>query len=242
MTLHSYYYAPNGTCNKCGFTGKDWAFKYQGLCSKCYKQWKKQKAAELKAHKPKNENIRITDKLIVTRNVRDSLLKQSHADIPFSLIYKAAEKALYFGIILLIIPIFLSFLGVKIQLYLWLVFSISSLLIFLIGEYFENIELKKRMPLVNKRLEQLANERQKQIGEAKRFYGSPEWRLLRKKIMKAHKNVCKSCGKIISEKNDITIDHILPRSKFPESALGISNLQVLCRPCNSSKGNKIIDS
>ena len=38
--------------------------------------------------------------------------------------------------------------------------------------------------------------------------------------------------------SDITVDHIKPRSKYPELALEIENLRVLCRSCNSKKGGK----
>jgi 5-methylcytosine-specific restriction endonuclease McrA len=33
------------------------------------------------------------------------------------------------------------------------------------------------------------------------------------------------------------VDHILPRSKFPELELDIDNLQVLCEECNLAKSN-----
>ena len=33
------------------------------------------------------------------------------------------------------------------------------------------------------------------------------------------------------------VDHVKPRSKFPELALDLSNLQVLCNLCNVAKSN-----
>ena len=34
------------------------------------------------------------------------------------------------------------------------------------------------------------------------------------------------------------VDHIKPRSKYPELSLVFDNLQVLCGACNKGKGNK----
>jgi 5-methylcytosine-specific restriction endonuclease McrA len=33
------------------------------------------------------------------------------------------------------------------------------------------------------------------------------------------------------------VDHILPRSIYPEFALDIQNLQILCEDCNLAKSN-----
>ncbi len=67
------------------------------------------------------------------------------------------------------------------------------------------------------------------------FYNSTDWKTKRNEILEIHENVCVQCG--ISE--NLSVDHIQPRSKFPERALESSNLQILCLICNSSKGNKI---
>ena len=44
---------------------------------------------------------------------------------------------------------------------------------------------------------------------------------------------CQQCGR----RQFLTIDHIYPESKGGD--IELSNLQTLCRSCNSSKGNKI---
>lgn len=235
-------YAPEGTCKYCGFIGKDWGFKYHWTsCTKCYNKWRKEEAAKKKLLNP-NENIKIAENLIVTTNVKKRLYKKAHTEIPFSDLYKLSNLIMSIGGIIIFFPLLYTFIfrspasGT-----VWFVCIIlAGIFIYGFGHIFDK-EVMRRNSLVDNHLTQLAQERQKQIEEAKVFYGSPEWRLLRKEIIKSHENVCKNCGKKITEKNDITIDHILPRSKFPKSALEIKNMRILCRSCNSSKGNKIID-
>ncbi|MCA1806848.1 MAG: HNH endonuclease [Actinobacteria bacterium] len=43
-----------------------------------------------------------------------------------------------------------------------------------------------------------------------------------------------SCGST----ERLEVDHIRPRSHFPWLELELSNLQILCKPCNSSKSNR----
>jgi hypothetical protein len=64
------------------------------------------------------------------------------------------------------------------------------------------------------------------------FYESREWQNLRYEVLRKSKGCCELCG----DKNTLQVDHIKPRSKYPELELDISNLQVLCRPCNMGKG------
>ena len=68
------------------------------------------------------------------------------------------------------------------------------------------------------------------------FLDSYEWRKLRMQAIKKYGNKCMCCG---SEPPDVVInvDHIKPRKKYPELALDINNLQILCNPCNHGKGN-----
>lgn len=80
----------------------------------------------------------------------------------------------------------------------------------------------------------LAKERKKRLDETRQFYSSTEWQQVRKQVIQRDGNVCYECGKIIQY--DITVDHILPRSKYPDLALDVNNLRVLCRRCNSKKG------
>ena len=47
--------------------------------------------------------------------------------------------------------------------------------------------------------------------------------------------VCNRCDTVMYSLNDLTIDHIVPRSRGGESVL--KNLQLLCRECNHLKGD-----
>ena len=71
------------------------------------------------------------------------------------------------------------------------------------------------------------------------FYMSEEWRSLRYNILKKYKGRCCLCGRSY-QKNGVVIhvDHIKPRSKYPELELDENNLQLLCEDCNLGKSNK----
>jgi len=64
---------------------------------------------------------------------------------------------------------------------------------------------------------------------------SADWAKLCKRVYKEHINECVYCGAV----DNLSVDHILPISIYPELGAEYSNLQILCRSCNSSKGNKI---
>jgi len=66
------------------------------------------------------------------------------------------------------------------------------------------------------------------------FYRSPEWRALRVRVFAAWGRDCLICGKNIEP---MTIDHVYPRSKFPELELEFTNCQPACSPCNRKKSN-----
>ena len=77
------------------------------------------------------------------------------------------------------------------------------------------------------------------------FYRSPEWRILRQNFLRRRtriegRYICDFCKNPIGHDGDITVDHIKPRSKFPDLAMNIDNLLLACRRCNSSKGSKLL--
>lgn len=87
----------------------------------------------------------------------------------------------------------------------------------------------------------LAQQRRQLIEDRDAFYSSSEWRAIRRKVIDEDGRRCASCVKTIVEDDDLTVDHIKPRSRFPQLALERSNLQVLCRSCNSAKGTLTVD-
>lgn len=69
------------------------------------------------------------------------------------------------------------------------------------------------------------------------FLESWEWTTLRYKVLQKFGPRCMCCGATRETGAVLHVDHIKPRSKFPELALDINNLQVLCATCNKGKGN-----
>lgn len=70
------------------------------------------------------------------------------------------------------------------------------------------------------------------------FFKSGQWKQLRYRALKELGNVCMLCGGSPRTGSIIHVDHILPRSIYPELALDIKNLQILCLECNEGKSNK----
>ena len=53
---------------------------------------------------------------------------------------------------------------------------------------------------------------------------------------KKYKGICQGCGKK-KDIEDTDIDHIKPLSRYPNLGWRESNLQILCRNCNTTKGD-----
>jgi len=71
------------------------------------------------------------------------------------------------------------------------------------------------------------------------FYSSKEWRQLRARVLEKYECKCMMCGRSPKIHGVVLhVDHIKPRSKYPELSLDINNLQVLCEDDNSGKSNK----
>lgn len=66
------------------------------------------------------------------------------------------------------------------------------------------------------------------------FYVSEVWMAMRELVFQKYG---KRCMRGINCGGPLQIDHIKPRSKFPELELDFNNLQVLCKSCNDWKSN-----
>jgi len=52
---------------------------------------------------------------------------------------------------------------------------------------------------------------------------------------------CWLCGKWVLP-NEITLDHVIPRSRRPDLVFEETNIKPACWTCNTLKGSKVIDS
>ena len=73
--------------------------------------------------------------------------------------------------------------------------------------------------------------------EFKNWTQTKSGKAFKHKLWLKQRRRCKHCHRK-RELNEFHIDHIQPLSKYPEKALNPRNLQLLCGPCNLSKGAK----
>lgn len=69
------------------------------------------------------------------------------------------------------------------------------------------------------------------------FYQTKKWKTLRSDVLHKHPHICACCGEDLKGKPK-HVDHIRPRSKYPELELDYDNMQLLCEACNMGKGNR----
>ncbi|MDF0534101.1 HNH endonuclease [Shewanella sp. A32] len=71
------------------------------------------------------------------------------------------------------------------------------------------------------------------------FYLSRAWQDLRYQVLNSREHRCALCHRSAAEHGiAVEVDHILPRSRYPDLALDINNLQILCYECNRGKRDK----
>jgi hypothetical protein len=68
------------------------------------------------------------------------------------------------------------------------------------------------------------------------FYQTPDWQKARYQALLRGKGCCACCGATAKPGRPLHVDHIKPKSAYPELALDVSNLQILCGACNMGKG------
>ncbi len=69
------------------------------------------------------------------------------------------------------------------------------------------------------------------------FYQSGKWLRLRMQAFELYGSGCACCGITPAQGAIMHVDHIKPRSKYPELELELTNLQILCEDCNKGKSN-----
>lgn len=71
-----------------------------------------------------------------------------------------------------------------------------------------------------------------------------EYKKLRQWVLREHisryGNKCLAC-KIIKRARELEVDHVYPRWSYPDRIYDVSNLQILCKPCNSLKSGSVKD-
>lgn len=97
-----------------------------------------------------------------------------------------------------------------------------------IEKVFKKDKSKKQLAKMARKASRL-----KRAAKGDGFYSSWEWHKARYQILTKYGAVCMLCHST----ERIVVDHIKPRSKFPELELDLDNLQVLCNACNRGKSN-----
>lgn len=67
------------------------------------------------------------------------------------------------------------------------------------------------------------------------FYRTKAWRDVRYKVLSESDKRCQLCGTSPEQGSTMHVDHIKPRSLYPDLALEENNLQILCEDCNIGK-------
>lgn len=228
-------------CSECGRRKRVKYVPASNLCREC--------AAK---HRPKVENtaIQLEKNLVVTKMVERRLTKRAEKEIPLSRKEMIGDQISRWGPILFWVTSYFVARAISNAVFpfeewtelFWLVllgwgFAGTFGSMYIVGLVLAKPR-EERAERIRLRIVELAEERKRKIEEAEQFYSSPEWNTLREQVIGQKGSVCAECGRRIKEDKDITVDHIKPRSKYPDLALKIENLRVLCRSCNSRKGDR----
>ena len=113
---------------------------------------------------------------------------------------------------------------------LWIEFYVETGIKIKYSDNSEVIEQLEKEVEVGKKVKKI-----KKSSITSRFYVSKPWIELRHAVYKRDGFKCAKC----SAENELNIDHILPRSRFPQYSLSLLNLRVLCWTCNKRKAASI---
>lgn len=225
-------------CSSCGRSRYLKSIPTSSICRRC----------AAKKHRDQNVPVSITDKITVTTNVAKRLESQATSDtwkdIPFTRTEAGQDtKQLLVFLFCVVSGFFVSHwifrepsFGAGLFYFGW-AFGLPYLFHRKIEHDLAPLR-KERQDGIALRTRELAEERQKRYEEEQLFYSSPEWSRLRDLVIKEEGRVCVECQRDIKEDIDVTVDHIRPRSKYPDLALKRENLRVLCRQCNSRKKDR----
>lgn len=64
-------------------------------------------------------------------------------------------------------------------------------------------------------------------------FNNGRWKTLSKRLRRLAP-FCEECATTVN----LTVDHVLPVSKFPELTYAVENCRVLCNVCNGKRGNR----
>lgn len=70
-----------------------------------------------------------------------------------------------------------------------------------------------------------------------KLHGDDKWKAVRYQALKAGGGKCCLCGRNAHDGIKLHVDHIKPKSIYPELMYDLDNLQVLCEDCNMGKCN-----
>lgn len=76
----------------------------------------------------------------------------------------------------------------------------------------------------------------KQINKKNPNWKDGKWRYVRKQVLIRDNYTCQHCN--LKEPDIMVVDHILPKSIYPELRLDLNNLVTLCPNCHARKTNK----
>ncbi|MFC2044153.1 HNH endonuclease [Chloroflexota bacterium] len=245
----SWYRRPlvEGQTFRCSNCGRKKRVKYiptSNLCRSC--------AAKKRRTVP-NVPVSIADNLVVTTVVEKRLRKTADSDIPKSQAEIIGDWLHRWGFIFFWVSGYFVARAISDAVFpleeftalFWLVifawFIGLPYIMMVIIDRILTEPRREREERKKSRIAELAEERKRRIEEEQLFYSSPEWVKMRELVIKKEGRVCAQCHKRISNNIDVTVDHILPRSKYLDLALKRENLRVLCRQCNSAKGDKELE-